>query len=65
MCVVSFVFIVFHSEVCLLMLFIISFAVQKILSLGKLHFLFLISLTLVIEDPGVMYVKEHTAYGFL
>ena len=63
--VVSFVIIFFHSEVCLLMLFIISFAVQKILSLSKLHFLFLISLTLVIEDPGVMYVKEHTAYGFL
>ena len=47
------------------MLFIIFFAVQKLLSLSNLHFFFLIFLTLVIEDPGVMYVKEHTAYGFL
>ena len=64
--VVSFAIIFFHSEVCLLMLFIIFFAVQKLLSLSNLHFFFfLIFLTLVIEDPGVMYVKEHTAYGFL
>ena len=38
--VVSFAIIFSHSEVCLLMLFIISFAVQKLLSLSKFHFFF-------------------------
>ena len=46
MSVVSFAIIFFHSKGCLLILFIVSFPVQKILSLIKPHLLtFVISIT--------------------
>ena len=68
--VVSFAIIFSLSEGYLLVLFIVSFAVQKLLSLIKSHlftFIF-ISITLrkeVIEDLAVIYVREYSAYVFL
>ena len=67
--VVSFAIIFSHSEGCLLILLIVSFIVQKLLSLFKSHFLFLLffheSGMWVIEDPAVIYVRECFAYDFL
>ena len=62
--VVSFAIIFSHSEGCLFTLFIVSFAVQKLLSLIRSHlFIFVfISITWVIEDLALIYV---TAYVFL
>ena len=65
--VVSFAIIFSHSEGCLFTLFIVSFAMQKLLSLVRSHlftFVF-IYITLrkrwVIEDLVVVYVIEHSA----
>ena len=44
--VVSFAIIFSHSEDCLLTLFIVSFAVQKLLSLIRSHLFVFISVTL-------------------
>ena len=44
--VVSFAIIFSHSEGCLLILFAVSFAVQKLLSLIKSHWFIFISITL-------------------
>ena len=68
--VVSFAIIFSHSEGCLFTLLIVSFAVQKLLSLIRSHlftFVF-ISITLgggVIEDLALIYVIECSAYVFL
>ena len=67
--VVSLAIIFSHSQGCLLIWLIFSFAVQKILSLIRSHlFIFVfICITLgggVKEDLAVIYVKECTAYIF-
>ena len=68
--VASFGIIFSHSEGCPFTLPIVSFAVQKLLSLIRSHlftFVF-ISITLkkrVIEDLAVVYVRERFAYVFL
>jgi len=68
--VVSFAIIFSHSEGCLFTLLIVSFAVQKLLSLIRSHlFTFVyISITLgggSIEDLALIYVIECSAYVFL
>ena len=68
--VASFAFIFSHSDGCLFTLLIVSFIVQKLLSLIRSHlFIFaFISITLghrVIEDPAVIYVRECFAYVLL
>ena len=68
---VSFATIFSHSEGCLFTLLIVSFAVQKLLSLIRSHlftFVF-ISITLgvfplLIEDLALIYVIECSAYVF-
>ena len=67
--VALFAIIFSHSEVCLFIFFIVSFAVQKLLSFIRPHlfiFLFLfISLGSGSENLAVIYNKEYTAYVFL
>ena len=67
--VVSFIIIFSHSEGCLFTLLIVSFVVQKLLSLIRSHiyfcFYFHYSGRWVIEDPAVMYVRECFAYVLL
>ena len=68
--VVLFAIIFSHSEDCLFILLIVSFAVQKLLSLIRSHLftLVFISITLgggVIEDLALIYVIECSAYVFL
>ena len=65
----SFAIIFSHSEGCLFTLLIVSFAVQKLLSLIRSHlftFVF-ISITLGVrsEDLALIYVIECSAYVFL
>ena len=68
--VISFAIISSHSEGYLFTLFIVSFAMQKLLNLIRSHlftFVF-ISITLgggLIEDLGLIYVIEGSAYIFL
>ena len=67
--VVSLAIIFSHSQGCLLIWLIFSFAVQKLLSLirSDLFTFVFISITLgrwAIEDLAVIYVKECTAYIF-
>ena len=55
-----------HSEGCLFTLLIVSFVVQKLLSLIRSHLLFLLLFPMwVIEDPAVIYVGECFAYVLL
>ena len=68
--VVLFAIIFSHSECCLFTLLIVSFVVQKLLSLIRSHlFIFaFISITLgrwIIKDLAVIYVRECSAYIFL
>ena len=68
--VVSIAIIFSHSEGCLFTLLIVSFAVQKLLSLIKSNlftfvFYFHYSRRWVIEDLALIYVIECSAYGFL
>ena len=78
--VASFVIIFFHSESCLFTLLIVSFLVQKFLTLIRFYlFIFFFSLCSasylcfyfhysgrwVIENLAVIYSKEYTAYIFL
>ena len=67
--VVSFAIIFSHSEGYLFTLLIVSFAVQKLLSLIRSHlftlFLFPYSRRWVIEDLALIYVIECSAYVFL
>ena len=68
--VVSFAIIFSHSKGCLFTLLIVSFAVQKLLSLIWSH-LFIIFFNFhycsrwVIEDLSVIDVRKYSAYGFL
>ena len=68
--VVSFAIILYHSEDCLFTLLIVSFAVQKLLSLIQVPlvyfcFYFLYSRRRVIEDLALIYVIKCSAYVFL
>ena len=67
--VVSFAIIFSHSEGCLFTLLIVSFAVQKLLSLIRSHLLtffnFHYSRRWVIEDLALVYDIECSAYVFL
>ena len=67
--VASFANILSHSVGCLLILFMVSFAVQKILSFIRSHLFifgfFHYSRRLVIKDLAVIYVIECSAYVFL
>ena len=66
--VVSFTIIFSHSEGCLFTLLIVSFAVQKLLSLIRSQlftFVFICySRKWVIEDLALIYVIEGSAYVF-
>ena len=67
--VASFAIIFSHSEGCLFILLIVSFIVQKLLSLTRSHlflcFYFRYSWRWVIEHPAVIFVRECFAYVFL
>ena len=67
--VASFAIIFSHSEGCLFTLLIVSFVVQKLLTLIRCHlFIFAFiqySGRWVIEDPAVIYVGECFAYDLL
>ena len=67
--VASFKVILSHSEDCLFILFMASFAVQKLLSLISSHiyfcFYFHYCRRWVMEDLAMIYVKECSAYVFL
>ena len=68
--VISFAIIFSHSEGCLFTLLIVSFAVQKLLSLIRSHlFTFFFnchySRRWVIEDLALVYVVECSVYVFL
>ena len=68
--VASFGIIFSHPEGCLFTLLIVSFVVQKLLSLIRSHlfifcFYFQYSGMWVIEDPAVIYVRECFAYVIL
>ena len=67
--VASFADVFSHSEGCLFVLFMVSFAVQKILSFIRSHLFifgfFHYSRRLVIKDLAVIYVIECSAYVFL
>ena len=61
--VALFVIIFSHSEDCLFILFMVSFAMQKLLSLIRFHlFVFLLFQEWVVEDLASIYVTEHSAY---
>ena len=67
--VASFAIILSHSQGCLFTLLIVSFIVQKLLSLIGPH-LFIFALNSITlgggsEDPAVIYVRECFAYVFL
>ena len=67
--VASFAVTFSHCEGCLFTLFMVSFAVQKLLSLIRPHlFIFFIDFHYcrrwVIEDLAVIYVKEYFVYVF-
>ena len=63
--VVSFAIIIYHSEGCLL--FSVSFAVQKFLSLIKSHLFIFISVTLEDRSSRILmwYSSKRTACVFL
>ena len=68
--IVSFAMIFSHSEDCLFTLLIVSFVVQKILSLIRSHlftfvFISIYSKRWVIEDLALIYVIECSACVFL
>ena len=66
--VASFAIILSHSEGCFFVIFMVSFAVQKLLSL-IMSYLFIFSFILirrsVKKDFAVIYVKECSAYVFI
>ena len=68
--VASFAIIFFHSEGFLFTLLIVSFAVEKLLSLIRSHFFYFCfyfhySRRWVIEDLALIYAIECSAYAFL
>ena len=60
--VVSFTIIFSHSESCFLILFIVSFAVQNLLSLGTICLLFKISITLGVDHRGSCFGLCHWVF---
>ena len=58
-----------HSVDCLFVLLIVSFAVQKLLSLMRSHFLIFVFFSITLGDGSksiaAIYVKECYAYVFL
>ena len=66
--VVSFAIIFSHSERCLFTLFIVSFAVQKLLSLVRLHLFISVYICIILgvghRGSCCDYVKECPAYVF-
>ena len=70
MSVDSFANIFFHSEGCLFVLFMVSFAVQKILSFMRPHLFIFVFISIYLRDGSkkdlaVIYVIECSAYVFL
>ena len=67
--VASFAKIFSHSMGCLFIFWMVSFAMQKLLSLIRFHWFILFSLTLfkkwIKQHVAVIYAKEHSAYVFL
>ena len=68
--VVSVAIIFSHSESCLFTLLIVSFVMQKLLSLIRSHFFAFVfylhySRRWVIEDLALIYVIKYSAYVFL
>ena len=67
--IVSFAIIFSHSDGCHFTLFIVSFAVQKLLSLIRSHLFIFVFISGtpggVIEDPTLIYVIECSAFVFL
>ena len=67
--VASFAIIFSHSKGCIFTLLVVSFVVQKLVSLIKFHlficFYFHYSRRWIIEDIAVIYVRECSAYVFL
>ena len=68
--VASFANIFSHSEGCLFILFMVSFAVQKILSFIRSHLFIYLFISISLEggskkDLAVIYVIECSAYVFL
>ena len=61
--------IFFHSEGCLFTLLIVSFVVQKFLSLIRSHLFIFVSISNILgggpEDPALIYVGECFAYVLL
>ena len=59
-----------HSEGCLLVLFMVSFAVQKLLSFTRSHLFIFVFISITLggvskKDLAVIYVKECSSYVFL
>ena len=69
MSAVSFAIIFSHPEGYFSNLFIVSFALQKLLSLIRSYLFIFVFISInrrwVIEDLAVVYVKQYTAYVFL
>ena len=68
--VASFAIIFSHSKGCLYTLFIVSFAVQKLLGFFRSHLFVAVSISITLgegvkEDLAVMYVIGYSAYVFL
>ena len=68
--VASFANIFFHTEGCLFVLFVISFAVQKLLSFIRSNLFIFVFISLSLgggskKDLAVIYVIECSAYVFL
>ena len=66
---VIFANIFFHSKGCLFILLMVSFAVQKLLSLIRLHLFIFAFISFALEDRSkknitTIYVKECSAYVF-
>ena len=67
--VVLFAIIFFHSEGCLLILFIVSLAVQEFLSLIRSHLLIFVFISITLGGGSkrilLSFTSECTAYVFL
>ena len=67
--VISFAIIFSHSEGCLSTLFIVSFAVQKLLSLIGSYFVTFVFISITLRDgsyrSALIYVIDCSAYVFL
>ena len=67
--VVSFAIMFSHSEGCLFILLIVSFVVQKVLSLIRSHLFIFVFISIILgggsEDLAVIYVRQCSACVFL